>query len=53
MNSDAIVALGTKVGDNATGLGELDAKVKMNSDDLAGLAGRINDTTGGLTDTEA
>ena len=44
MNSDAIAALGTKVGDNATALGALDGKVKMNSDEIAALGGKINDT---------
>ena len=53
MNSDAIAALGAKVGDNATALGALDGKVKMNSDDLAALGGTIADTAAGLAATEA
>ena len=44
MNSDAIAALGTKVGDNMMALGAVDGKVKMNSDELAALGGKIDDT---------
>ena len=52
MNSDAIAGLGTKIDANSVSIGALTDKTKMNSDALAALEPKINDTTSGVTMAE-